>query len=137
MIRRPPRSTLFPYTTLFRSKGLITAPRVIDAPIANDPRDRRKVRVCYDPREIKRLHAQPAHTEVLRSEPAADSSRIEVRANNARRHQVRVHLASIGHPLLGDTLYGGPARPDRHLLHASYLAFTDPKTGTRSIVRTE
>ena len=85
--------------------------------------------VCYDAREVKRLRAQPARTEVLRSELDTDGSRVEVRANNARRHQVRVHLASIGHPLLGDTLYGGPTLPDvdRHLLRASYLSFTDPQ----------
>ncbi len=120
-----------------RCTGIVTVPQFIDAAIANDPRDRRKVRVCYDPREIKRLRAQQAHTEVLRSEPADDGSRVEVRANNARRHQVRVHLASIGHPLLGDTLYGGPSLPGyhRHLLQASSLTFTDPKTGTRSTAR--
>lgn len=112
-----------------RCVGIVTAPQVIDAPIASDPRDRRKVRVCYDAREVKRLRAQPARTEVLRSELDTDGSRVEVRANNARRHQVRVHLASIGHPLLGDTLYGGPTLPDvdRHLLRASYLSFTDPQ----------
>ena len=112
-----------------RCVGIVTAPQVIDTPIASDPRDRRKVRVCYDAREVKRLRAQPARTEVLRSELDTDGSRVEVRANNARRHQVRVHLASIGHPLLGDTLYGGPTLPDvdRHLLRASYLSFTDPQ----------
>jgi 23S rRNA pseudouridine1911/1915/1917 synthase len=120
-----------------RCTGIVAVPQVIDAPIANDPRDHRKVRVCYDPREIQRLHAQPAYTEVLRSEPANDGSLVEVRANNARRHQVRVHLASIGHPLLGDTLYGGPSLPGHHrrLLRASFLAFTDPKTGARSTAR--
>ncbi|MDH3625041.1 MAG: RluA family pseudouridine synthase [Myxococcales bacterium] len=120
-----------------RCAGIVAAPEIIDAFIANDPRDRRKVRVCRDPREIKRLDAQPAHTEILSSEPDEAGSRVEVRANNARRHQVRVHLASIGHPLLGDTLYGGPTLPglDRHFLHASYLSFNDPRTGVRSTVR--
>jgi len=120
-----------------RCTGSVTAPQSIDALIANDPHDRRKVRVCYDPREIKRLRAQPARTEVLTSEPDTDGSRVEVRANNARRHQVRVHLASIGHPLLGDTLYGGPPLPalKRHLLRANYLSFTDPQ-GSLSITVT-
>ncbi|MDH3485574.1 MAG: RluA family pseudouridine synthase [Myxococcales bacterium] len=120
-----------------RCAGIVVAPQIIDAPIANDPRDRRKVRVCRDPREIKRLDAQPAYTEILRSEPDEAGSCVEVRANDARRHQVRVHLASIGHPLVGDTLYGGPTLPglDRHFLHASYLSFTDPKTGARSAIR--
>jgi 23S rRNA pseudouridine1911/1915/1917 synthase len=107
----------------------VPAPIVIDTAIANDPRDRRKVRACTDPREIKRLRAQTARTEVLSSVPAEHGSLVEVRANNARRHQIRVHLASIGHPLLGDPLYGGPSLepPNHHLLHASSI-----KIGTLS-----
>jgi 23S rRNA pseudouridine1911/1915/1917 synthase len=105
---------------LARCQGIVPAPIVIDLPIANDPRDRRRVRVCNDPREIKRLRARSARTEVLSSSPAEHGSLVEVRAYNARRHQIRAHLASIGHPLLGDTLYGGPPLepPNRHLLHA-------------------
>jgi 23S rRNA pseudouridine1911/1915/1917 synthase len=110
---------------------------VIETLIAKDPRDRRKVRVCTDPREIKRLRAQPARTEVLTSIPAEHGSLVEVRADNARRHQIRVHLASIGHPLLGDTLYGGPALEglDGHLLHAVSLGFVDPSTGASVAIR--
>lgn len=105
---------------LARCQGIVTAPIVIETPIANDPHDRRKVRACTDPREIKRLRARPARTEVLTSIPAPHGSLVEVRANNARRHQIRAHLASIGHPLLGDPLYGGPSleTPPHHLLHA-------------------
>ena len=113
---------------LARCTGIVPAPILIDAAIANDPRDRRKVRVCTDPREIKRLGALAARTEVLSSTPAEQGSLIEVRANNARRHQIRVHLASIGHPLLGDSLYGGPPHA-HHLLHASSL-----KLGTLSTI---
>jgi len=105
---------------LARCVGVVPAPIVIDTPIATDPRDQRKVRVCTDPRELKRLGAQAATTEVLSSTPAEQGSLVELRANNARRHQIRVHLASIGHPLLGDSLYGGPPL-DHHLLHASSL----------------
>ena len=106
---------------LARCVGVVPAPLVIDTPIATDPRDRRKVRVCTDPREVKRLGAQSARTEVLISTPAEKGSLVELRANNARRHQIRVHLASIGHPLLGDPLYGGPPLDHHHLLHASSL----------------
>ena len=123
---------------LARCQGIVPAPIVIDTPIANDPRDRRKVRACIDPREIKRLRAQAARTELLVSTPAEHGSLVEVRADNARRHQIRVHLASIGHPLLGDTLYGGLTLEnlDRHLLHAASITFTDPSTGTRSPITT-
>jgi 23S rRNA pseudouridine1911/1915/1917 synthase len=108
---------------LARCVGDVVAPQTIDAPIANDPNNERRVRVCTDPREIKRLAAAPATTEVLTSRPAPLGSLVEVRANHARRHQVRAHLASIGHPLLGDPLYGGPELPNtpHHLLHASAI----------------
>jgi 23S rRNA pseudouridine1911/1915/1917 synthase len=118
---------------LARCRGIVPAPIAIETPIASDPRDRRKVRVCGDPRAAARLRAQPARTEVLTSTPAEHGSLIEVRANMARRHQIRAHLASIGHPLLGDTLYGGPPLGDqnRHLLHAVSIAFIDPITHRR------
>jgi 23S rRNA pseudouridine1911/1915/1917 synthase len=105
---------------LARCAGRVPAPKVIDAPIANDPRDRRKVKACIDPREIRRLGAKEARTEVLRSVAAAHGSLVELRANTARRHQIRAHMAFLGHPLLGDTLYGGPALEGigHHLLHA-------------------
>lgn len=105
---------------LARVVGEVIAPQSIEMPIANDPRDARRVRACVDPREIRRLEAKPALTEVIDSSPAAHGSLCELRANHARRHQIRAHLAAIGHPLLGDTLYGGPAleAPKHHLLHA-------------------
>jgi len=119
-------------TYLARCRGIVPAPLVIDTPIASDPHDRRKVRSCTDPREIKRLRAQPAKTEVLSSIPAPHGSLVEIRANNAHRHQIRVHLASIGHPLLGDPLYGGPPlQQPGHLLHAFSL-----RVGTLSTITT-
>lgn len=118
---------------LARCVGEVRAPFVIDAPIANDPSDRRKTRACADVLEAKRLNAQPARTEVLSSRPALHGSLVEVRADFARRHQIRVHLASIGHPLLGDPLYGGPRLEgiDHHLLHAAHLCI-----GTLSVSAT-
>ena len=119
-LRRALRAGEIEKRYLARCVGDVAAPQSIDMPIANDPRDSRRVRVCSDPREIRRLGAKPALTEVLRSESAPGGSLVEVRANHARRHQIRAHLASIGHPLLGDTLYGGPELedPKHHLLHA-------------------
>lgn len=60
-------------------------------------------------------------------------SRLELRPHTGRSHQLRVHLAAIGHPILGDPLYGLP--PDgqgpapRLRLHATQLAFPDPRSG--------
>ncbi|MEZ4467714.1 MAG: pseudouridine synthase [bacterium] len=55
-----------------------------------------------------------------------DASVVEARPRTGRTHQIRVHLAAIGHPIAGDTLYGPawtPGDPDRTLLHAFSLAF--------------
>lgn len=112
---------------LARCVGDVDAPRRIEIPLANDPRDHRKVRACVDAREIRRLRAHAACTEILKSAPAPKGSLVTVRANHARRHQIRVHLASIGHPLLGDVLYGGPAleHTRHHLLHAHSIRVGD------------
>ncbi len=70
-------------------------------------------------------------TEVLESEVHGDFSRVQLRAHVARRHQLRAHLAFLGHPIAADTLYGGPAVAglERHYLHACYLGFVHPFTG--------
>ena len=68
---------------------------------------------------------------VLQRDPAAFTSRVELEPVTGRSHQLRVHLAALGHPILGDDLYGGPAEnlAERLLLHAQELAFVHPLTG--------
>ena len=88
---------------------------------------------------IDAIHGRPAvttystlQTETLASEPA---TRIALTPHTGRSHQLRLHMASIGHPILGDELYGPslvtgtPAA--RLMLHAEHLAFTDPTDGSR------
>jgi 23S rRNA pseudouridine1911/1915/1917 synthase len=58
---------------------------------------------------------------------------LEVRIGTGRTHQIRVHLASLGHPVAGDRLYGAAAGP-RIFLHAWRIAFTSPATGERVAV---
>jgi 23S rRNA pseudouridine1911/1915/1917 synthase len=105
------------YLAIVESAGL-PGEGVIDLPIA--PRDARRVVA----REGMR-GSRPALTEwrtLRRREPWA---LIEARASPARRHQVRAHLAAIGHPIANDVLYGGravQALGARHALHASYVA---------------
>ena len=53
---------------------------------------------------------------------------LSVRIGTGRTHQIRVHLASIGHPVAGDCLYGAPAQRDRYFLHAHRIVFTSPAT---------
>lgn len=75
---------------------------------------------------------QYAHTDVtvvtydfLAEQPI---TRVVLTLHTGRTHQIRVHMAHIGHPLLGDTLYGGQAVMARQALHCKYLAFTHPIT---------
>jgi 23S rRNA pseudouridine1911/1915/1917 synthase len=69
---------------------------------------------------------------------AGDFSLLEVKIKTGRTHQIRVHLAAIGHPVVGDDVYGERryaqfvkkyGKPGRHFLHAAELKFTHPRTG--------
>jgi len=73
----------------------------------------------------------PITTELLGLEPHGDHSLVSVRAPFARRHQIRAHLAFLGHPIVGDRAYGGDTErlPNRHFLHASELRLTHPESG--------
>ena len=96
----------------------------IDAPIGRDPRDRRKMAVTEDGREALTRY------RVLRS--GGGRSLVEVRPKTGRTHQIRVHFAAIGHPIVGDALYGtADARLGRHFLHAARLGFEHPDGGGR------
>ena len=68
---------------------------------------------------------------LLKHDMNTDCSRIELEPVTGRTHQLRVHLAAIGHPILGDRLYGGAASgsAERMLLHASKLRFVHPLSG--------
>ncbi|MFZ5827916.1 MAG: RluA family pseudouridine synthase [Bacillota bacterium] len=72
---------------------------------------------------------QPAvtHWRVLRRWPGV--TLLELRLETGRTHQIRVHMAHLGHPLLGDTLYGQGGRPGRQALHAASLALVHPVSG--------
>lgn len=65
---------------------------------------------------------------LLSIDPSTNSSRVELEPITGRSHQLRVHMAALGHPILGDDLYGREGAPDpgRLLLHASDLAFAHP-----------
>lgn len=78
---------------------------------------------------------QPAvtHYEVLKTEPKNKQSLIKCQLDTGRTHQIRVHLASLGHPLLGDTLYGGKLLCARQALHAVKLEFLHPFTEEKII----
>jgi 23S rRNA pseudouridine1911/1915/1917 synthase len=100
----------------------------VDAPIARHRTDRKKMAVCR-PGEGRDA---VTHWQVVDSRNGY--SHITCRLETGRTHQIRVHMASIGHPLLGDTVYGAK-KPWPGLagqcLHAARLTFTHPTTGER------
>lgn len=94
-------------------------------PIANHPKDSRRVLACAHPRDVMRNAPRPASTdyEVVSRNGAANWALVRVSAQKALRHQIRAHFAAIGHPLLGDTLYGGSPGLVRQALHAERVRF--------------
>lgn len=98
---------------------------VVEKPIGRSKTDRKKMAVAEDGRWAK------TEWTVLRAYP--DRTLLDVHIITGRTHQIRVHMASLGHPVLGDSLYGHkrmPAAP-RLMLHAYSLSFTHPETGER------
>ena len=98
---------------------------VIEKPIGRSKTDRKKMAV--DP------EGRWARTEWTVLQETPDRTLLDVHIVTGRTHQIRVHMASIGHPVLGDPLYGHrhmPAAP-RLMLHAYSLSFTHPATGER------
>ena len=95
----------------------------IDLPIAADWPNRPKQKVDANA-------GKPSLTRfwLLGHDAEDDISRLELSPVTGRTHQLRLHMAAIGHPILGDTLYGGRSA-ERMLLHANFLSFAHPLTG--------
>jgi len=97
----------------------------ITTPITRDPV--RRVRMTA--RLAHGRHAVTSYQVLKRFE---GFTLLEVKIGTGRTHQIRVHLASIGHPVVGDTLYGAPpSELGRYFLHAREISFTSPSTGQR------
>jgi 23S rRNA pseudouridine1911/1915/1917 synthase len=108
---------------------------VVDAPIGRDQRDATKMTVTVDGRPAR------THYEVLEGfHVPTDVAFVECRLETGRTHQIRVHMSSIGHPVVGDAGYNGvrPAlRATRPMLHAREVSFDHPVDGRRVTVAVE
>jgi len=100
--------------------------RVVEAPIGRDPRNRLRMAVVgpHDP-------GKPAMTTFDLLDSCEQGCLVRASLHTGRTHQIRVHMAHLGHPLVGDALYGGAGEDglDRQALHAFRLAFRHPMTG--------
>lgn len=97
---------------------------IIDAPIGRDPRDRTRMAV--------RPEGRPARTHYRTLELLGDYALVELRLETGRTHQIRVHLRAIGHPIVGDPVYGVADHRlglRRQFLHATSLRFAHPRDG--------
>ena len=102
----------------------------VDAPIGRHPSDRKKM--CVTARNSKNA---VTHWEVVDRYPGY--THVRCRLETGRTHQIRVHMAHIGHPILGDTVYGHKKPElgqDSQVLHAGILCFTHPRDGHPVIV---
>ena len=115
--------------------GTVQAGRRIDAAIGRDPANRQKM-------TARAKHARTAVTRITRARRLPGLSLCQVAIHTGRTHQIRVHLSAIGHPIVGDSLYGGVHRRvagdiravqrlERPFLHAARLAFTHPRDHRR------
>lgn len=115
--------------------GVVQAGRRIDLPIGRDPVDRKKM-------SARARRARSATTRVTKALHMPGVSLIHVAISTGRTHQIRVHLSAIGHPIVGDAVYGGlrrrvagDLRPvlalNRPFLHAGRLVFHHPADGRK------
>lgn len=106
----------------------------VEKPLARDPRNRQRMAVV--------AAGKPARTDFTRLARGDAGDLLRARLHTGRTHQIRVHLASIGHPVLGDDVYGGGGGrrlvalpPQRHFLHAAELRFRHPADGREMLFR--
>jgi 23S rRNA pseudouridine1911/1915/1917 synthase len=111
------------------SWGHLDADRItVEKPIARDPRDRTRMAIVSTGRAARTDFVRLARFDVV--------DLLRAHLHTGRTHQIRVHLASVGHPVVGDDTYGGGGGrrliklpPKRHFLHAAWLRFRHPATG--------
>lgn len=108
---------------------------LIDASIGRDARDRKRMAVVDGGGKAARTHIKSLASNT-------EMSFLDINLETGRTHQIRVHLSHIGHPVLGDSLYGHEAFNTRHsatrqMLHASELSFVHPITGIQLVIKAD
>lgn len=108
-----------------------TRTRCVDAPIGRDPRNRLRMAVV----DLEKSAGKTARTDIVLLDNSAVGCLVRCILHTGRTHQIRVHMASLGHPLVADLVYGGVCVPgmDRQALHACRLAFAHPVTGREMV----
>lgn len=107
----------------------------IESGIERDPNNRTKMMATQDENKWSVTEFETLKTSGG-NDVTASTSLLKVIIRTGRTHQIRVHLSSIGYPIIGDELYDGP-EAKRIMLHASSLKFTDPNTGKEVMVEKE
>ena len=113
--------------------GKTAACGVIEFPLAHDDRDKRRMSASMSCGRRKNQKIWRAVTRYRKLAAARGLTLLEIDMETGVTHQIRVHLAAVGHPIVGDTLYGDSAAEtfglNRHFLHAWKLAFAHPSNG--------
>jgi 23S rRNA pseudouridine1911/1915/1917 synthase len=109
-------------------EGRIEGSGRIRKPIARDPKNRARMTARLET-------GRPSLTDWAAIEHFAGFTLLRIRLGTGRTHQIRAHMAAIGHPVAGDRLYGAKAsRWNRYFLHAHRLGFRSPSTGGRVVI---
>ena len=121
------RSVSREYLALAHGAWQGPASRQVEAPMGRDPRNRLRMAVV----DLEKNAGKTASTGIVLLQSEGAFCLVKCKLQTGRTHQIRVHMASIGHPLVADEVYGGKpaAGLERQALHACRLAFAHPATG--------
>ena len=119
-------------------EGQVTPERaMIDARIGRDPKARKKMAVIASAGSATARESQTSYEVTVTYD---DHSLVKCLPKTGRTHQIRVHMAYIGYPLVGDKVYGRrkqPLLPTRHFLHSAELGFKHPTSGEEMVISAE
>jgi 23S rRNA pseudouridine1911/1915/1917 synthase len=131
--RKHPQEKIFIVHRLDReASGLLVFAKTVEAKenLQNQFKDHTAGRRVYSTRKKTEGKLAITHVHVVKRGPK--TTLLEVRLETGRKHQIRVHLAELGHPIIGDKIYGSRSSPIRRLaLHGENLSFRHPSTGKR------